>query len=56
MEIIPTCFELQVSYDWRVTAMKLYPETLRMFGSRLLGLLFMDSAHGMYMVKPHPDY
>ena len=26
MEIIPTCFELHVSYDWRVMALKLLSE------------------------------
>ena len=50
-----TCFELPVSYDWRVTAMKLSPETVRMLGSRLLGLLSRNPGVAR-MVKPHPDY
>ena len=48
MKIIRTCFELQVSYDWRVTAMKLSPETLLVLGSRLLGLLFMYPGRDTY--------
>ena len=48
MKIIPTCFDLRVSYDWRVTAMKLSPEALRVLGSRLLGLLFTYSGRGTY--------
>ena len=47
-KIIPTCFELWVSYDWRVTPMKMSAETLHMLGSRLLGLLFTYSRRGMY--------
>ena len=48
MKIIRTCFEHWVSYDWRVTAMKLSLEALRMPGSRLLGLPFMYAGRGMY--------
>ena len=35
MKFILTCCELQVSYDWRVTTMKLSPETLWVLSSRL---------------------
>ena len=35
MKFILTCCELWVSYNWRVMAMKLSPETLRLLGSQL---------------------
>ena len=35
MKFILTCCELRVSYDWWVTAIKLFPETVRVLGSRL---------------------
>ena len=55
MKIICICFELRESYDWRVTVMKLSPETLCVLSSQLLG--FSLRIPGMArLVKLHPDY
>ena len=48
METIPTCFELYVSYDWRVMAPKLSPKMHHVLVCRLLGLLFMYYGRGTY--------
>ena len=40
MEIIPTCLELRMSYDWRATALKLSPRRFAFF--LLFGSLFRN--------------
>ena len=49
MEIMPTCFELRVSYDWQATASKL---SLRSF-TFLFGHLFVFSPNN---VRLHLEY
>ena len=46
MKMIPTCFELCVSYDWRVMASNLSPKKHHAFVCQLLGLLFIYFGHG----------
>ena len=52
MEIIPTCFELHVSYDWRATASKLSPRHFAFSFRHFFG--FSDNCgHDTYSQATH---